>query len=317
MEYEHNNHYSVEQSNIETGSHYHIHDEQRQQKSGYNPSPSSSSSSLDRFKALLWNERRLLASIGLLLLCLNIPWGRYILYPFMMFSIWTHEMCHGIAAILAGGTCKEIYLYPDGSGYCTYNLGGDRLYTLRQAFIGSAGYCGTAYTGAILLLFRKTRRGPKIGTLFLGGTILLSCLLWVRNRFGLLCMIPMGIVLLLCGLLIPTNTNTPVESTTSSSTRLDGAGVLGTIYTFLAAACCLNAMEYIHSNFRNSDIWDGRTENNATDAMDVAELLGGTYFMWMLIWYIQAIIMLLIGVVFALPGPQPSDGSGNDGILVI
>lgn len=244
-----------------------------------------------RLKMLLMKEKRLLVAIFILIVAMNVPWGRYLLYPFMMFAIWCHEMCHGIAAIIVGGYTKSIDISPDGSGWCSWGLSGDTARKLRLSFVESAGYSGTAYAGAILLLFRKTAKGPQWGTIGIACLIFLSCATWMRGcQFGLLVMLPFGLVMLLCGIF------------------LKGKG-LGTIYTFLAATCCLNAMEYIHSNFTSSDVWDGDSENNASDAMDVAKHLGGTYFMWMLIWYIQSVVMLIIGVLFALPPPPEEDNN--------
>jgi hypothetical protein len=56
---------------------------------------SDSQSAVEHF---LRKERNLLVAAVLLILCMNISTGRYVLYPFMIFSTWVHEMCHGTCA---------------------------------------------------------------------------------------------------------------------------------------------------------------------------------------------------------------------------
>ena len=46
---------------------------------------------------LFAREKRLLRAILLIVILLNAPVGKYILYPFVIFSTWIHESFHGIA----------------------------------------------------------------------------------------------------------------------------------------------------------------------------------------------------------------------------
>jgi hypothetical protein len=131
-----------------------------------------------------------------LVILMNIPYGRYVLYPFTIFSTWIHEMCHGLMAILVGGGIKELHIYKDGSGLAfTYTSGA----VWKRAFVASAGYMGTAFVGGILLLFRRTLHGPTIGIIGTGIAILLSCALFVRNWFGIGMLSLIGVVLILFG----------------------------------------------------------------------------------------------------------------------
>jgi len=68
----------------------------------------------------------------------------------------------------------------------------------KRGFVASAGYTGTAVLGMILLLFRRTYRGPTIGIISIGVAILLSCLMYVRNLFGLIFLPIMAVGLILC-----------------------------------------------------------------------------------------------------------------------
>lgn len=130
-----------------------------------------------------------------MVLLMNTKYLSYILYPFKIFSTWIHELSHGTAAILVGGGIQKLLIYPDTSGLAyTYTSGS----SFEKGFVASAGYTGTAVLGMILLLFRRTYRGPTIGTISIGITILLSCLMYVRNLFGLIFLPIMAVGLILC-----------------------------------------------------------------------------------------------------------------------
>ena len=49
-------------------------------------------------------DRRLLRAILFIVILLNVPVGDYLLYPFMLFSTWIHELFHGLAALSVGGS---------------------------------------------------------------------------------------------------------------------------------------------------------------------------------------------------------------------
>ena len=55
----------------------------------------------------------------LILVVMNIPLIRFALYPFVLFSTWIHETCHGIACLMVGGVVDKLNLYPDTTGLAT------------------------------------------------------------------------------------------------------------------------------------------------------------------------------------------------------
>ena len=82
----------------------------------------------------------------------------------------------------------------------------------------------------ILLLFRRTHRGPTIGTIGLGTLLLLTCMLWVRNLFGLILLPLMAIIFIVCAWKLK-------------------AVHIGYLYSFLAATCSFNAVDNISELF--------------------------------------------------------------------
>jgi len=241
-------------------------------------------------------------ALGIYIILIQFDWGKKVFYPFMIFATWCHEMGHALAVLLVGGRVKYIELYSNGSGWCGWkNISAENetVDNLKKAFVYSAGYSMTAWVGFFLLLFRRTRKGPKYGCIGIGIVILLSCAIWVRTKFGLLMMIPFGIILILLGII------------------LQGKGfkaILGIIFTFLAVMCCEVAMWDAHDMFMDSPQFDGSEEDESTDAMKVAEKLGGTHLLWTLVWYIQAVILTIIGLVFSFsPKEKEFDTSGAPG----
>ncbi|KAI2490151.1 Peptidase M50B-like [Fragilaria crotonensis] len=221
-------------------------------------------------------EKILLGACLVMIILLNFDTGRYILYPFKLLSTWVHEMSHGTAAILVGGKIKELKIFHDGSGSCYYYYDGA---TWKGAFVSSAGYTGTAFWGCILLLFRRTVLGPTIGTIGFGVAILLSCALYVRNAFGLIALLIEGFAFVLCGWFLP-------------------ALWLDNLYAFLAATCSMNALLDIKNLYGSSQGYVGG-QLSTTDAAAVAEYWGNDYRFWATLWLVFAIVMTLIGLVFA------------------
>lgn len=134
-------------------------------------------------------DKQLLLSIVAMVFLMNVQQLSYLLYPFKIFSTWIHELSHGTAAILTGGGIEKLLIYPDTSGLAwTYTDGSN----FKRGFVASGGYTGTAVLGMILLLFRRTHRGPTCGMIGISVIILLSCILYVRNTFALVFLPIMG-----------------------------------------------------------------------------------------------------------------------------
>ena len=188
-------------------------------------------------------------------------------------------MCHGIAAILTGGGVKELFVYKDGSGLAyTWSTGEN----WKRAVIASGGYVGTALLGALLLLFRRTRRGPTIGLIGMGVAILISVAMYVRNGFAIGVLIAMALVIILCAWKLQ-------------------ARLVAYLYSFLGATCSFNAITSIKQLFAPGQGYvNGQPVYS--DAHTVAEYAGGTYVMWATIWMVFAVIMSMIGLIFAVDG---------------
>ena len=234
-------------------------------------------------QGLVYRERNLLVAAAILAVAMNISTGRYLLYPFMIFSTWIHEMCHGMAAVLSGGYIAKLQIFKNGSGLA-YTASSHR------GFVASAGYPGTAVTGCLLLLFRRTTLGPTIGTIGLGSAMLISCALYVRDSFGAIVLPVEAVFLILCAWKLP-------------------AAWLDILYNFLATVCCLNAIENMQDLYASSQGYAGDKLMNS-DAHTVAALWGGDYRLWATIWLLMALLLTVVGI-FGARNARPLPFSKN------
>jgi len=221
--------------------------------------------------------RLLLITLGIVIV-MNIPFVKYALYPFDVYSTWVHELCHGLAAIMSGGKIVKLEIFPDTSGLAT-----SAINPSRRSFVASAGYQGTAFMGFFLLLFRRTKRGPRSGTMGLALTIILSCALWVRNYFGFFFLFFLGLVLAGLAYMLPSNH-------------------IRNLYIILSVTCSLNAISHVHDLFSFNNYING--EEASSDAHTMADVVGLSFMAWAVIWFFLAIVMTILGIVFAIPGPD-------------
>ena len=131
--------------------------------------------------------RRLVLPLALAAAALLL-WGTFVVYPFRLFVVFLHEISHGIAAVLTGGSIVRIGLSFDEGGVCI-TRGGWRLLILN------AGYLGSLLWGALFLPIgaRRTRARSVIGAV--GVFTLVMTLAYVRTWFGFFYGLATGLVL--------------------------------------------------------------------------------------------------------------------------
>ena len=218
-------------------------------------------------------EHRLILALLALVALLNVPYGRYALYPFMLFSTWIHEACHGVAAMLVGGEIVQLQIFADGSGLATSYLPNG---TFSRAWVVSAGYVGTSVLGALMLMFRRKPKAGRIGLTLIGVLIVLSVVLYVRNGFGIMSLLSLGLILTASGWFLP-------------------ADISGGVYAFLASACCLNAITSIQILFGATLVVDGKPAGGS-DAHTVADVLFLPYWFWASLWIVFGLAIMLLAL---------------------
>ena len=103
------------------------------------------------------------------------------LYPFRLFTTWVHEGAHALATVLVGGHVSSIVIRPDASGV-THSLVPDSR--VLRGVVASAGYCGAALVGCLLIAATRVERRAHAVLGGVGVCMLLTLVLWVRNPFG-------------------------------------------------------------------------------------------------------------------------------------
>lgn len=235
----------------------------------------------------LERNTRLLRVIVVLIIVMNIPFGNLFLYPFVLFSTWIHESCHGLAAITVGGRVEWLNIYADGSGLAYTAVPVNDHVGFARVFVASAGYCGTSFVGGVLLMFRSSRgSGTRVGTGVVGACLIASCALVVRNVFGVVVLLVVGIGLTLCAC---------------------GASDfwVGETYAALAATTCLNAVTSVRALYSPAS----STVNGVvrpSDAFSVQEVTHVSYLVWATLWLLFALSCTALGLLIQYQPPPPA-----------
>ena len=89
-----------------------------------------------------------------------VPYGWYVLYPFMLIYTFIHESGHGIAAEIVGSDFIKFEMWSDGSGMATYS---DTVGHFARAFVAFGGLIAPAIMAAIFLIMGRSGRASRVG----------------------------------------------------------------------------------------------------------------------------------------------------------
>lgn len=213
-----------------------------------------------------WRQREVLLvlTLGLISVILwRAPYVGMLFYPFQLFGTFIHELCHGLAAIATGGAFRRFAVNPDLSGVAL-SAGGIRW------IIVSAGYVGSALFGGLLVILSAWGVSAR-GTLFwLGVTLGLLCLLFVRNLFGIVAGLALAAALIGAGRWL-------------NARWADG------LLLFLAVQMMLNALNSLFDLVQISTSMSGVP----TDAAIMAQATGIPAVFWALLWTAISIVCLV------------------------
>lgn len=221
-----------------------------------------------------WGELAGLVLLGLALLLLwQVPTLGWVVYPFRLFGTFVHELSHGLAAIATGGQFVRFSVSPDLSGLA-WSAGGVRW------IVASAGYVGSAIFGGFLVLLAARGVPARWLLLGLGGLLCLLCLLYVRNWFGIVSGLGLGVALLAAGLYL----------------RGLAADLLVMV---LALQALLDGFNSLFNVWRLSGAVDVHT-----DAHTMAQLSGLPAGLWVAIWMGFSLLVLALVLRLAYRGPR-------------
>ncbi|MEI6859685.1 MAG: M50 family metallopeptidase [Shewanella sp.] len=130
---------------------------------------------------------RFLAELLIAFIITRLP---FISVPFKWLESYFHELSHGLATLLTGGSVSHIQLFPNGAGLC-FSQGG------WSVAIGFSGYFGAALWGYLIFILATWPKGIRVSFAFLGGAVILTTLLWGRDLLTISILASLAVLFLL------------------------------------------------------------------------------------------------------------------------
>jgi len=128
-------------------------------------------------------ETKLLAVLAVSFVAGILFWRAWPLYPFKLLVVLMHESGHAAAALLMGGSVRQIVVDPREGGY-TMSLIPPGLWS--QIVVSSAGYVGSTISGCVLLLLAARSKAGRWPLVALAAWTAVVAALWVRDSFTLI-----------------------------------------------------------------------------------------------------------------------------------
>lgn len=210
-----------------------------------------------------------------------VLWNTWLVYPLKILVVFFHELSHGVAALLTGGSLIRIEVVREQGGLCVTAGGSPFLIT-------SAGYLGSLLWGGFALVLASRSRRDRLATAALGTIILIVTLLWVRPLlgFGFLFHLGAGAVILAAAATLPDALN-------------DG------FLKVFGLASCLYVIP---------DIYSDTIARSAlrSDARALAELTGLPTVLWGGLWILAALALASFFLIQSCREPGSAARSGQD-----
>lgn len=188
-------------------------------------------------------------------------WNTYAILPLKILVVFLHELSHGLAAVLTGGSIETISLNPQQGGHAITRGGNIFL-------IFSAGYIGSLLLGVILFLIALRTHADRAVMALFGALMLLVTALYIRDSFALLFCIASGLGMLAIARFLPRDVN-----------------------DLLLRVIGLTSILYAPYDIFSDTI--ARSELRS-DAFMLAERFGGSAMLWGAIWLIISLVVIAL-----------------------
>jgi len=187
-------------------------------------------------------------------------WQTPVMIPLKILVVLMHELSHALAAWLTGGSVEQISVSAAQGGFAI-TRGGSRFAIL------SAGYLGSLFIGAALLMVALRSSLDQFVTAFLGAAMVLLTVLYVRDMFTAAFCLGTGAALL-------------------ATSKLLGHAANDMILRVIG----LSSLIYVPY-----DIFDDTIARASlrSDAYMLAEEFGGTTMIWGGLWLFLSIAAIL------------------------
>ncbi|HKE16095.1 MAG TPA: M50 family metallopeptidase [Kofleriaceae bacterium] len=124
----------------------------------------------------------LLISAAVTIALYVVPYGHLIARPLMYLSTLVHELGHGLAAMLAGGSFVKLEMWSDGSGAA---LTGS-ISSWQRALTIAGGLVGPAVAAAVGFAVARRARWSRWALGAIGLLLVWAMIFKMRNGFGLM-----------------------------------------------------------------------------------------------------------------------------------
>lgn len=199
-----------------------------------------------------------------------IPGASLILLPIHPYLTFVHEGWHALVAVLTGGHVSDVHIFGLNGGGVTGISGGATL------LIASAGYVGSAITGAAFLAFLAQPALLRLAALIQYIWLAVVAVLWDHDINAWLYLLFFGLVLTVLGKRLPERWFAIVMGFLALQLNL---AVLGDLRTLLL----LSAFTSAHS-----------------DALLAASVSHVPSIIWALLWTVISALLLLWSLRYAL-----------------
>lgn len=106
-----------------------------------------------------------------------LAWDSFLVAPLKILTVFFHEISHGLAAVLTGGSIVSLTFHSNQGGLAQA-AGGSSFLMLN------AGYLGSLLWGCGLILLSSYTRRNRTVSLLLGVALAAITVFYVRNAFG-------------------------------------------------------------------------------------------------------------------------------------
>jgi len=130
-------------------------------------------------------------------------WNTVFFYPIKLFTVILHELSHGLAAILTGGSMVKIEINAQIGGLC-YTRGGSDIIILW------AGYLGSMFFGCLFMIIAGKTHLSRFINFIIALALLILVIGYIRTPFGIIFGILFSLTLFLCSRYAPPSLNRAV-----------------------------------------------------------------------------------------------------------
>jgi hypothetical protein len=207
-----------------------------------------------------------------------VPFGRTLLHPFTLFGTWVHEMGHGLAGLVAGGTFDSLEVFADASGLAHGAIEPGWPAALRAA----GGLVAPPLLGAVVL---ATARGPERARavlLVLAAAMAVSVPVWVRSFTGWVAI--------------------PLVAAGIGAVAVRGGPILRTVFAqFVGLLLAIDTVTRIDYLFVGHATIGGETLRS--DVGLIADALGLHHLVWGTLLAALSLVLLAVGARLAWAQP--------------